>query len=158
VFATSLSSADPFVAASDRHPCSLKKHPDVSLRKDEFKMSAHVRFATTAAQRGTDSWRYDARLMGCNSDAAGDSPAYDLSDRGVSGVCVGAFHDYIQRELKYMSQDMYCLSGWGMNALAQTALMALKLRGKVANAACSKAATRLLLAHKCLRMKVASFF
>ena len=59
--------------------------------------------------------RYDARFMGWDPDAAGENPGYDPSDTGISGVYVGAFHDYIQRELKYMSQESYYLSGPGLN-------------------------------------------
>lgn len=60
--------------------------------------------------------RYDARFMGWDPDEAGETPGYDPSDTGISGVYVGAFHDYIQRELKYMSQETYYTSGPGLNA------------------------------------------
>ncbi|RZU43401.1 S10 family peptidase [Edaphobacter modestus] len=59
--------------------------------------------------------RYDARFMGWDPDAAGESPGFDPSDTGISGVFVGAFHDYIQHELKYMSQETYYISGPGVN-------------------------------------------
>jgi carboxypeptidase C (cathepsin A) len=59
--------------------------------------------------------RYDARFMGWDPDAAGENPGYDPSDTGISGVYVGAFHDYIQKELKYMSEEPYYLSGPGIN-------------------------------------------
>ena len=59
--------------------------------------------------------RYDARFMGWDPDAAGENPGSDPSDTGISGVYVGAFHDYIQRELKYLSQEPYYLSGPGIN-------------------------------------------
>src|ERR1700723_824529 len=59
--------------------------------------------------------RYDARFMGWDPDSAGENPGYDPSDTGISGVYVGAFHDYIQKELKYMSQEPYYLSGPGLN-------------------------------------------
>jgi carboxypeptidase C (cathepsin A) len=59
--------------------------------------------------------RYDARFMGWDPDAAGENPGYDPSDTGISGVYVGAFHDYIQKELKYMSQETYYTSGPGLN-------------------------------------------
>jgi carboxypeptidase C (cathepsin A) len=59
--------------------------------------------------------RYDARFMGDDVDAAGENPGYDPSDTGISGVFVGAFHDYIQSELKYMSSEPYYLSGPGIN-------------------------------------------
>ncbi len=59
--------------------------------------------------------RYDARFMGWDPESAGENPGYDPSDTGISGVYVGAFHDYIQKELKYMSQEPYYLSGPGLN-------------------------------------------
>jgi carboxypeptidase C (cathepsin A) len=59
--------------------------------------------------------RYDARFEGWDPDSAGEYPGYDPSDTGISGVYVGAFHDYIQKELKYMSQEPYYLQGPGVN-------------------------------------------
>jgi carboxypeptidase C (cathepsin A) len=66
--------------------------------------------------RGEDEilGRYDARFEGFDVDAAGENPGYDPSDSGINGVYVGAFHDYIQRELKYMSSEEYYLSGPGV--------------------------------------------
>jgi carboxypeptidase C (cathepsin A) len=59
--------------------------------------------------------RYDARFMGWDPDSAGENPGYDPSDTGISGVYVGAFHEYLQKELKYMSQETYYTSGPGLN-------------------------------------------
>ncbi|HEY4009318.1 MAG TPA: peptidase S10 [Acidobacteriaceae bacterium] len=59
--------------------------------------------------------RYDARFQGDDIDAAGENPGYDPSDTGISGVFVGAFHDYLQSELKYMSSEPYYLQGPGIN-------------------------------------------
>ena len=59
--------------------------------------------------------RYDARFEGFDVDAAGENPGYDPSDTGISGAYVGAFHDYLQRDLKYMSSEPYYLSGPGLN-------------------------------------------
>ena len=59
--------------------------------------------------------RYDARFEGFDVDAAGENPGFDPSDTGINGVYVGAFHDYLQKELKYMSSDPYYLSGPGLN-------------------------------------------
>jgi carboxypeptidase C (cathepsin A) len=59
--------------------------------------------------------RYDARFMGWDVDSAGENPGYDPSDTGISGVYVAAFHDYIQRELKYLNQEPYYTSGPGLN-------------------------------------------
>ncbi len=67
--------------------------------------------------RGDDEilGRYDARFEGYDVDAAGENAGFDPSDTGISGVYVGAFHDYLQRELKYMSSEAYYLSGPGIN-------------------------------------------
>lgn len=59
--------------------------------------------------------RYDARFMGWDPDAAGETPGFDPSDTGISGAFLGAFHDYTQKELKYMSQEPYYTSGPGVN-------------------------------------------
>ncbi len=59
--------------------------------------------------------RYDARFRGWDPESAGDSPGYDPSDTGISGIYVGALHDYLQRELKYMSVEPYYLQGPGIN-------------------------------------------
>lgn len=59
--------------------------------------------------------RYDARFLGPDTDAAGENPGFDPSDTGISGVYVGAFHDYLQSELKYMSSEPYHLQGPGIN-------------------------------------------
>ena len=59
--------------------------------------------------------RYDARFLGWDPDAAGETPGFDPSDTGISGAFLGAFHDYVQKELKYMSQEPYYVSGPGVN-------------------------------------------
>jgi carboxypeptidase C (cathepsin A) len=59
--------------------------------------------------------RYDARFMAHDVDDAGENPGFDPSSTGISGAYVGAFHDYLQRELKYMSSEPYYLSGPGLN-------------------------------------------
>lgn len=59
--------------------------------------------------------RYDARFEGDDIDAAGENPGFDPSDTAISGVFVGAFHDYIQSDLKYMSSEPYHLQGPGIN-------------------------------------------
>jgi carboxypeptidase C (cathepsin A) len=51
--------------------------------------------------------RYDMRFEGTDPDAAGENPGYDASDTGITGAFVGAFHDYLLRELKYETTDEY---------------------------------------------------
>jgi carboxypeptidase C (cathepsin A) len=54
--------------------------------------------------------RYDARFEGWDADSAGETPGYDPSNTGPEGAFVGAFHDYIQKELKYMSTEPYVIT------------------------------------------------
>jgi carboxypeptidase C (cathepsin A) len=67
--------------------------------------------------RGDDQimGRYDARFEGFDIDNVAESAGYDPSDTGISGVYVGAFHDYLQSELHYTSQENYNLQGPGLN-------------------------------------------
>ena len=51
--------------------------------------------------------RYDMRFEGVDADAAGENPAYDASDTGITGAFVASLHDYLERELKYESTDAY---------------------------------------------------
>ena len=59
--------------------------------------------------------RYDARFEAFDVDAAGENPGFDPSDTGISGAFVGAFHNYLQNELKYTESGPYYLSGPGIN-------------------------------------------
>ena len=65
--------------------------------------------------RGQDQilGRYDARFDAFDEDSAGENPAFDPSGIGPQGAFVGAFHDYLQTELKYMSTEPYYLHGPG---------------------------------------------
>ena len=68
--------------------------------------------------------RYDARFEALDADPAGENPGFDPSDTGISGVYVGAFHTYIEQELKYTRQDPYLLhaprgAGGGWNQAHQ---------------------------------------
>jgi carboxypeptidase C (cathepsin A) len=59
--------------------------------------------------------RYDARFEGTDIDAAGDAPGYDPSGTGITGAFVSAFHDYLDRELKYTSKETYYPRGLNIN-------------------------------------------
>ena len=59
--------------------------------------------------------RYDARFEGTDTDAAGETPGYDPSNTGIEGAFVTALHDYLDRELKYTSDETYLPSGPGIN-------------------------------------------
>jgi len=51
--------------------------------------------------------RYDARFEGTDVDNAGEFPAYDPSDTGITGAFVAAFHDYLTSQLKYDTTETY---------------------------------------------------
>ncbi|SPE42186.1 Peptidase S10 serine carboxypeptidase (fragment) [Candidatus Sulfopaludibacter sp. SbA3] len=59
--------------------------------------------------------RYDARFEGADIDAAGENPGYDPSSTGITGAFVSAFHDYLDRELKYTSKETYYPRGPNIN-------------------------------------------
>ncbi|GAC1421872.1 MAG: carboxypeptidase [Acidobacteriaceae bacterium] len=58
--------------------------------------------------------RYDARFEGWDVDDAGENPSYDPSSTGIGGAYVGALHTYLQKDLKYMSNETYFLSAPGV--------------------------------------------
>src|SRR5579871_2982747 len=59
--------------------------------------------------------RYDARFEGTDVDAAGENPGYDPSSTGITGAFVSAFHDYLDRDLRYSSKEMYYPRGPKIN-------------------------------------------
>src|SRR5580700_324431 len=59
--------------------------------------------------------RYDARFEGTDADAAGETPGYDPSSSGITGAFVSAFHDYLDRELKYTTKETYYPRGPKIN-------------------------------------------
>ncbi len=62
--------------------------------------------------------RYDARFEGTDVDAAGETPAYDPSDTGISGAFVAAFHDYLAHDLKrHYGGYVLCLRAEGERVL-----------------------------------------
>jgi carboxypeptidase C (cathepsin A) len=61
--------------------------------------------------------RYDARFAGTDVDSAGENPGYDPSGTGVTGAFTGAFHDYLERELKYITKETYYSRGPNVNQL-----------------------------------------
>ena len=61
--------------------------------------------------------RYDAQIYGQGRGGGRGNPGYDPSDTGISGAYVGAFHDYIVKELKYTRQETYDLSRSGVNEI-----------------------------------------
>ncbi|MEZ2345450.1 S10 family peptidase [Terriglobus sp. RCC_193] len=65
--------------------------------------------------KGLTLGRYDARFEGTDTDDAGETPGYDPSDTGISGAYVGAFHEYMQKELKHNPDTTYDLRAPGGN-------------------------------------------
>jgi carboxypeptidase C (cathepsin A) len=65
--------------------------------------------------QGKTLGRYDARFEGADTDDVGETPGYDPSDTGISGAYVGAFHEYMQTQLKYNPDIVYDLRAPGGN-------------------------------------------
>ena len=59
--------------------------------------------------------RYDGRFEGPDADAAGEYPGYDPSDTSISGPYIASFHDYLEKDLKFVSAETYNNSGPGIN-------------------------------------------
>lgn len=51
--------------------------------------------------------RFDSRFTGIDADAAGDRPEFDASDVGVSGPFIASQHDYLEKELGYVTDLAY---------------------------------------------------
>jgi len=48
--------------------------------------------------------RIDSRFVGTEPDAAGEAPSYDPQASAITGAFVGAFNDYLYRDLGYKTQ------------------------------------------------------
>jgi carboxypeptidase C (cathepsin A) len=59
--------------------------------------------------------RYDGRFEGPDADAAGENPGFDPSDTGISGAYIDSFHEYLEKDLKFISGETYNNSGPGLN-------------------------------------------
>ena len=58
--------------------------------------------------------RLDGRYLGYDLDTVGDSNDYDPSDVAVSGAFVGAFNNYIRKDLNYATTDEYKPTNYGV--------------------------------------------
>ena len=56
--------------------------------------------------------RLDARFVGVDHDAAGESPEYDAADVAISGPFTSAFNQYLQSELHYDGGSTYLTSNY----------------------------------------------
>ncbi|MGH9440537.1 MAG: peptidase S10, partial [Terriglobia bacterium] len=59
--------------------------------------------------------RYDARYEGIDYDSAGERPGYDPSGTAVFPPVVAAFHNYLQNDLKYKSDEKYIFLSYKVN-------------------------------------------
>jgi len=64
--------------------------------------------------QGQTVGRLDARFLGYDLDVAADSPEYDPSDVGMSGAYVGAFNDYVRKELHFTTDQEYRPTNYGV--------------------------------------------
>ncbi|MFZ2996850.1 S10 family peptidase [Sphingobium sp.] len=54
--------------------------------------------------------RFDSRYKGIDDDAAGETPDYDASSTGITGLYVGSFLDQVTRQMGYETDLSYRLS------------------------------------------------
>ena len=59
--------------------------------------------------------RYDARFEGTDVDAVSETPGYDPSSTGITGAFISSFHDYLTKELKFVTADTYFPRGPNLN-------------------------------------------
>ena len=118
-YATALEQGDQLPAAEfDSIAQQLASYTGLSV---QYVKEAKLRISATRFRkelfRDDDQilGRYDARFEAFDVDAAGENPGFDPSDTGISGAFVGAFHNYLQNELKYTDSTPYYLSGPGIN-------------------------------------------
>jgi carboxypeptidase C (cathepsin A) len=57
--------------------------------------------------------RIDSRFVGTESDAAGEAPSYDPQASAITGAFVGAFNDYMFRDLGYKTQLTFRPNNYG---------------------------------------------
>ncbi len=85
------------------------------LKEANLRVSASRFRKELLRDQGKILGRYDGRFEAPDQDDAGEFPGFDPSSTGITGAYVASFHDYLQRELKYTSDETYNTRGPGLN-------------------------------------------
>ncbi|USI73785.1 S10 family peptidase [Sphingomonas morindae] len=73
--------------------------------------------------------RFDSRYTGVDADAAGDAPEFDASSEAISGAYIGAFSDYLVRDLHYDTEMPYRVSAYNLDGFSWDWKHAAPVRG-----------------------------
>ena len=81
------------------------RHANIRLTPDRFEKELLRGTRRTAG-------RLDARYLGIDRDAAGETPEYDAADAAIAGPFVSAFNSYLKNDLHYESNERYFPSNY----------------------------------------------
>ncbi|MGH8396784.1 MAG: S10 family peptidase [Gammaproteobacteria bacterium] len=100
------------LSASDTQAIAQKLHDYIGLPV-QYILDAKLRITPDRFEkellRGDDRTvgRLDARFLGIDADAAGETPAYDPSGSATGPAYTAAFHWYLENDLKYKTNLAY---------------------------------------------------
>jgi len=81
--------------------------PKDYIRKANERINAFRFFKEVLRDEGKIVGRYDSRFTGEDIDNAGEYPSYDPSDANLSGLFIGAFNQYVRKDLNYINDIPY---------------------------------------------------
>jgi carboxypeptidase C (cathepsin A) len=81
--------------------------PKDYIRQTHERITDFRFFKEVLRDEGKIIGRYDSRFTGEDIDDAGEYPSYDPSDANLSGLFVGAFNEYVRRDLGYVNDIPY---------------------------------------------------
>ena len=81
------------------------------IEQTNLRISPQRWFKELQRDKRLTTGRLDSRFTGMDVDAAGERDEYDPSEASYEGAFVGAYQDYVRRQLKWDSQAYYAVSG-----------------------------------------------
>ena len=106
------------LSVADTQAIAVKLHDYIGLPVP-YILNAKLRITPDRFEkellRGDDRTvgRLDARFLGIDTDAAGESPAYDPSGSAIGPAYTAAFHWYLANDLKYKTDLTYKVENYG---------------------------------------------
>ncbi|MGH8283691.1 MAG: S10 family peptidase [Gammaproteobacteria bacterium] len=106
------------LSAADTQAIAQKLHAYTGLPV-QYILNAKLRITPDRFEkellRGEDrtTGRLDARFLGIDADAAGETPAYDPSGSAIGPAFTAAFHWYLKNDLKYKTDLGYKVESYG---------------------------------------------
>jgi len=81
--------------------------PKDYIRKANERITDGRFFKEVLKDEGKIVGRYDSRFTGEDLDDAGEYPSYDPSDANLNGLFIGAFNQYVRKDLGYVNDIPY---------------------------------------------------